>query len=32
METKLVVFQDKGIRKILHNGEWWFQSWMFAGR
>ncbi len=24
METKLVVFQDKGIRKTLHNGEWWF--------
>ena len=24
METKLVVFQDKEIRKALHNGEWWF--------
>lgn len=24
METKLVVFQDKEIRKTLHHGEWWF--------
>ena len=24
MNTKLVVFQDKEIRKTLHNGEWWF--------
>ncbi len=24
METKLVVFQGKDIRKTLHNGEWWF--------
>jgi hypothetical protein len=24
MDTKLVVFQDKEIRKTLHNGEWWF--------
>ncbi|WP_298268696.1 Bro-N domain-containing protein [Geobacter sp.] len=24
METKLVVFQGKEIRKTLHNGEWWF--------
>lgn len=24
METKLVVFQDKEIRKTLHQGEWWF--------
>lgn len=24
METKLVVFQNKKIRRILHNGEWWF--------
>jgi prophage antirepressor-like protein len=24
MKTKLVVFQDKEIRKTLHNGEWWF--------
>lgn len=24
METKLVVFQDKEIRRILYNSEWWF--------
>lgn len=24
METKLAVFQSKEIRKVLHNGEWWF--------
>lgn len=24
METKLVVFQDKEIRRTQHNGEWWF--------
>lgn len=24
METKLVVFQNKEIRRMLHNGEWWF--------
>jgi DNA-damage-inducible protein D len=24
MEAKLVVFQDKEIRRILHRGEWWF--------
>jgi len=24
METKLVVFKKKGIRRILHNNEWWF--------
>jgi prophage antirepressor-like protein len=24
MENKLVVFQDKQIRRTLHNGEWWF--------
>jgi|GEM_PF-1149099 len=24
METKLVVFQDKKIRRTLHKGEWWF--------
>ena len=24
METKLAVFKGKGIRKILHNNEWWF--------
>ncbi len=24
MESKLVVFQDKEIRRILHKGEWWF--------
>jgi DNA-damage-inducible protein D len=24
METKLVVFKDKQIRRILHNNEWWF--------
>ncbi len=24
METKLVVFTDKQIRRIMHNGEWWF--------
>ncbi len=24
METKLAVFKGKGIRKVLHNNEWWF--------
>ncbi len=24
METKLVVFKDKKIRRMLHNNEWWF--------
>lgn len=24
MENRLIVFQDKGIRRVLHNGEWWF--------
>jgi hypothetical protein len=24
MDAKLVVFQSKGIRRTLHNGEWWF--------
>jgi prophage antirepressor-like protein len=24
METKLVVFKDKQIRRTMHNGEWWF--------
>jgi hypothetical protein len=24
METKLVVFKDKQIRRLLHNDEWWF--------
>ena len=24
METRLVVFKDKKIRRILHNDEWWF--------
>ncbi len=24
METKLVVFKDKKIRRTLHNSEWWF--------
>jgi len=24
METKLVVFKDKQIRRTLHNNEWWF--------
>jgi len=24
MDAKLVVFQNKEIRRILHNGEWWF--------
>ena len=24
METKLVVFKDKQIRRTLHNDEWWF--------
>jgi hypothetical protein len=24
MDSKLVVFQDKEIRRTLHNGEWWF--------
>jgi prophage antirepressor-like protein len=24
METKIAVFKGKGIRKIIHNNEWWF--------
>lgn len=24
MDTKLVVFKDKQIRRVLHNNEWWF--------
>ncbi|MFZ3207546.1 MAG: Bro-N domain-containing protein [Geobacteraceae bacterium] len=24
MESKLVVFNDKQIRRTMHNGEWWF--------
>lgn len=24
METKLAVFKGKGIRRTLHNNEWWF--------
>jgi len=24
MDAKLIVFQDKEIRRILHKGEWWF--------
>jgi len=24
METKLIVFQNKQIRRTLNNGEWWF--------
>jgi prophage antirepressor-like protein len=24
MESKLVVFKDKKIRRTLHNDEWWF--------
>ena len=24
MDSKLLVFQDKEIRRTLHNGEWWF--------
>ncbi len=24
METKMVVFKDKKIRRMLHNNEWWF--------
>jgi hypothetical protein len=24
MDTKLVVFQNKEIRRVLHKGEWWF--------
>lgn len=24
MDNKLIVFQDKEIRRTLHNGEWWF--------
>ena len=24
METRLVVFKDKQIRRLLHNNEWWF--------
>lgn len=24
MDTKLVVFKDKQIRRAMHNGEWWF--------
>jgi prophage antirepressor-like protein len=24
METKLALFRGSGIRKTLHNNEWWF--------
>ena len=24
METKIAVFKGKGIRKVIHNNEWWF--------
>jgi len=24
METKIAVFKEKEIRKIIHNNEWWF--------
>ena len=24
METKIAIFRGKGIRKSVHNGEWWF--------
>jgi len=24
METKIAVFKGKGVRKIIHNNEWWF--------
>ncbi len=24
MDTKIAVFKGKGIRKTLHNSEWWF--------
>ena len=24
METKIALFRDKGIRKMLHKDEWWF--------
>ena len=24
MQTKLVVFKDKKIRRVIHDGEWWF--------
>ena len=24
METNIAVFRGKGIRKIIHNNEWWF--------
>jgi len=24
METKIAVFRGKGIRKTIHNNEWWF--------
>jgi len=24
MDKKLVVFHNKGIRRTLHNDEWWF--------
>jgi prophage antirepressor-like protein len=24
METKIALFRGKGIRKTLHNNEWWF--------
>ena len=26
MDTKLVVFKGKSIRRILHNNEWWFSA------
>ena len=24
METKIALFQKKGIRKLIHENEWWF--------
>lgn len=24
METKIAIFKGKGVRKTIHNGEWWF--------
>ncbi|MDP2852843.1 MAG: hypothetical protein Q8O28_01205 [Smithellaceae bacterium] len=26
METKIAVFKGKGIRKVIHNNEWWYFS------
>jgi len=30
MEIKIAVFKGKGIRKIIHNNEWWFAPLMLV--